>query len=171
MRGRQTNAAPQGASSRWRMTVYEKQEKGHDMRTVILIAFALAAAAGCDSSENKATGAEHPSMDSKPGSKPGSVDADNTKKNERDRAEAALTPGDQGESEGDRTITQSIRQAVVKNDALSFTAKNIKIITVDGVVTLRGPVKSDKEKTDIGALAQQVNGIKRVDNQLEVATN
>jgi osmotically-inducible protein OsmY len=137
------------------------------MKTVILIAFALAAAAGCDRAEGKATGAEHPSMDSKPGS----VDAENTKKNERDRAEAALTPGDQGESDADRSITQSIRQAVVKDDALSFTAKNIKIITVDGVVTLRGPVKSDKEKTDIGALAQQVNGIKRVDNQLEVATN
>ena len=137
------------------------------MRTVILIAFTLAVTAGCDRSEGKATGTAHPSMDSKPAS----VDADNTKKNERDRAETALTPGDQGESEADRTITQSIRQAVVKNDGLSFTAKNIKIITVDGVVTLRGPVKSDKEKTDIGALAQQVNGIKRVDNQLEVATN
>jgi len=137
------------------------------MKTVILIAFALAAAAGCDRAEDKAIGAEHPSMDGKPAS----ADADNTKKNERDRAEAALTPGDQGESEADRSITQSIRQAVVKDDALSFTAKNIKIITVDGVVTLRGPVKSDKEKTDIGALAQQVSGIKRVDNQLEVATN
>lgn len=135
------------------------------MKNIILIALALAAATGCDRVEGKSTAAEHPSMDSKP------VAADNTKKNERDTAEAALTPGDQGESEADRTITQSIRQAVVKDDALSFTAKNIKIITVDGVVTLRGPVKSDKEKTNIGTLAQQVSGIKRVDNQLEVATN
>ena len=50
-------------------------------------------------------------------------------------------------------------------------AKNIKIITIDGVVTLRGPVKSEKEKTDIGAKAQQVAGVKRVDNQLEVEVN
>jgi len=71
----------------------------------------------------------------------------------------------------DLGITQKIRQAVVKDDALSMTAKNAKIITVDGVVTLRGPVKSDKEKTEIGALAQAVTGVKRVDNQLEIATN
>jgi hypothetical protein len=97
--------------------------------------------------------------------------ADNTKVNERDQKTAALTPGDQGENEVDRTITQKVRQGVMKNDSLSVTAKNVKIITANAVVTLRGPVKSDKEKTDIVTIAQGTDGVKRVDNQLEVAAN
>ena len=97
--------------------------------------------------------------------------ADNTKVNERDQKTAALTPGDQGENEVDRTITHEIRQGDVKNDSLSMTAKNVRIITANSVVTLRGPVKSDKEKTDIVTIAQGTDGVKRVDNQLEVAAN
>lgn len=97
--------------------------------------------------------------------------ADNTKANQRDRNTAALTPGDQGENDIDRTITQKIRQGVMKDDGLSMTAKNVKIITMNSVVTLRGPVKSDKEKTDIVAIARTTDGVKRVDNQLEIAAN
>ncbi len=59
----------------------------------------------------------------------------------------------------------------MKNDTLSVTAKNVKIITANAVVTLRGPVKNDKEKTDIVMIAQGTDGVKRVDNQLEVAAN
>jgi hyperosmotically inducible protein len=97
--------------------------------------------------------------------------ADNTGKNERDRSSAALTPGNQGESEADRTVTQKVRQGVMDNDALSTTGKNVKIITVDGVVTLRGPVKTEQEKATIASIAQRVNGVKRVDNQLDTVTN
>ncbi len=97
------------------------------------------------------------------------VAADNTEKNERDRDPGALTPGDQGGSEADRKITQEIRQGVMKVDDLSMTAKNVKIITVDGTVTLRGPVKSAAEKSQIAALAQKAAGVKKVDNQLEIA--
>lgn len=57
------------------------------------------------------------------------------------------------------------------NDALSVNGKNVKIITRDGVVTLRGPVKTDKEKAEIASIAKSVDGVKSVDNQLEVATN
>lgn len=96
--------------------------------------------------------------------------ADNTDKNERDR-NGALTPGDQGESETDRTVTQHVRQGVMADDALSVTGKNVKIITVDGVVTLRGPVKTAQEKSTIASIAQRVSGVKRVDNQLETVTN
>lgn len=95
--------------------------------------------------------------------------ADNSKVNERDRDAASLTPMDQGGSEADRTITQQIRKAVVAQDALSTDAKNVKIITRDGVVTLRGPVASAKEKTVIANVSSQTEGVKRVDNQLEVA--
>lgn len=96
------------------------------------------------------------------------VQPDNTKINKRDKDSAALTPMDQGGSEGDRKITQQIRQAVMKDGSLSFTAKNAKIITIDGKVTLRGPVNSAAERSAIEAAAKAVAGVTRVDNQLEV---
>ena len=98
-------------------------------------------------------------------------DADDTAKNVRDRDDRTVTPTDQGASEGDRTITQEIRKAVTDNDALSMNAKNVKIITVDGVVTLRGPVKNPQEKTTIAGIARKAPGVKRVDDQLEVEHN
>ena len=100
-----------------------------------------------------------------------SAPADNTGKNERDRNAAALTSGDQGGSDADRAVTQRVRQGVSGNDELSSNAKNVKIITQNGVVTLRGPVETDKEKSEIAAIAKGVDGVTRVDNQLEVATN
>jgi hyperosmotically inducible periplasmic protein len=99
------------------------------------------------------------------------VPADNTDKNERDRHADSPTPGDQAENEVDRSITQQARQGVVADDALSVGAKNVKIITADGVVTLRGPVKTAQEKADIARIVQKVDGVKRVENQLEVAAN
>ncbi|WP_202796853.1 BON domain-containing protein [Pedosphaera parvula] len=97
--------------------------------------------------------------------------ADNTGKNVRDRDNATLTPGDQGKSESDREITRNIRRAITKNDQLSTEAKNIKIITVDGKVTLRGPVKSDQELKTISDVVQNVANGAAVDNQLEVKTD
>jgi hyperosmotically inducible protein len=99
-----------------------------------------------------------------------SVKADNTGVNVRDRGGETKTSGDQSESEADRTITQNIRQAITADDSLSTNAKNVKIVTSDGTVTLRGPVKSEKEKADIEAKAKQVAGVKRIDNQLEIAS-
>jgi hyperosmotically inducible protein len=96
------------------------------------------------------------------------VEADNTGRNVRDRSDVTKTPTDQAENEADRAITQSIRQNIASASSLSTNAKNVKIITVDGAVTLRGPVKSEKEKADIVARAQQIAGVKRVDDQLEI---
>jgi len=93
---------------------------------------------------------------------------DNTRVNKRDNSSAALTPMDQGNGKTDLKITQQIRQAVMANGSLSFTAKNVKIITQGGKVTLRGPVKSDQERSDIEAAARKVAGVTEVDNQLEV---
>jgi hyperosmotically inducible periplasmic protein len=98
-------------------------------------------------------------------------DADNTGRNVRDRNDQALTSGNQSESEGDRTITQKIRQAIVDDDSLSTNAKNVKIITVNGVVTLRGPVNNDRERNEIANKARAVSGVKNVDNQLEIVRN
>lgn len=96
------------------------------------------------------------------------VAADNTKTNQRDRNDP-LTPIDQGNDEADLETTQKIRKAVVGDDSLSFTAKNVKIITLNGKVTLRGPVKSAEEREKIAAFARKVAGAANVDNQLEVA--
>jgi hyperosmotically inducible periplasmic protein len=97
--------------------------------------------------------------------------ADNTGRNVRDRDSHAVTSGDQLEDTVDRTITQKIRQAVVDDSSLSTYAKNVKIITINGVVTLRGPVNSDREKAEIGRKAQAVSGVRNVDNQLEIVRN
>ena len=96
------------------------------------------------------------------------MDADNTGKNVRDRGDDTLTPPDQGGSAPDREVTAKIRQAIVDDDNLSTSAHNVKIITRDGMVTLRGPVKSPEEKAAVAAKAQQVAGVKRVENQLEI---
>src|SRR5688500_19799442 len=78
-----------------------------------------------------------------------SVAADNTAKNERDRNDSTKTAGDQSENEADRKITQEVRKSIVDDDKLSTSAQNVKIITNDGQVTLRGPVKTQEEKKAI----------------------
>ena len=94
--------------------------------------------------------------------------ADNTAKNERDRSGETQTSGDQSNSREDIKITAAIRRAVVAEKSLSMTAKNVKIITADGMVTLRGPVNSAEEKATIAKLAQSAAGQAKIDNQLEV---
>ena len=74
------------------------------------------------------------------------AEPDNTATNERDRSGETQTSGDQSNSSADLKITQAIRQALIKDGELSTTAKNIKVITANVQVTLRGPVKSGQEK-------------------------
>jgi hyperosmotically inducible protein len=94
--------------------------------------------------------------------------ADNTGKNVRDRGGETVTPMDQGGSAADREVTANVRKAIVDDDSLSTNAQNVKVITVDGVVTLRGPVKDSAEKAAVAAKAEKAKGVKRVVNQLEV---
>jgi hyperosmotically inducible protein len=93
---------------------------------------------------------------------------DNTATNERDRSGETKTSGDQSNSSADLKTTQAIRQALMKDGGLSMTAKNIKIITASGQVTLRGPVKTAEEKARIDQLAKSAAGGAKIDNQLEV---
>jgi hyperosmotically inducible protein len=95
----------------------------------------------------------------------------NSARNVRDRYHQTLTPFDQSNKPADLTISRQIRKAVVQDDQLSTEAKNVKIITVDGAVTLRGPVKSEQEKAEIVAKAASIAGDANVHNQLEVAGN
>jgi hyperosmotically inducible periplasmic protein len=93
---------------------------------------------------------------------------DNTAINERDRSGDSKTSGDQSNSSADLKITQAIRQALMKDGELSMTAKNIKVITANGHVTLRGPVKTAQEKAKIDQLAKSAAGDAQIDNQLDV---
>lgn len=92
---------------------------------------------------------------------------DNTNINKRDRDNQTLTPLDQSNTQADIKITQAIRRSIMKQD-FSTDAKNIKIITQNGEVTLRGAVNNNAEAMKIAALAKAVPGIKALNNQLEV---
>lgn len=94
--------------------------------------------------------------------------ADNTKVNARDRADSSPTADQQKENQSDREITRQIRQAVVKDESLSTYAHNVKIITQNGEVTLKGPVRSEDEKRTIEAKAAEVAGQNKVVNQLDI---
>jgi hypothetical protein len=71
----------------------------------------------------------------------------------------------------DRAITQRIRRAVTEDGSFSYSAKSIEIETVNGVVTLSGPVRSNQERLQLTTLASAMTGVKRVDNKLELAGN
>jgi osmotically-inducible protein OsmY len=93
---------------------------------------------------------------------------DNTAVNQRDRSGETETSGDQSNNAADLKITQAIRQALMKDSELSMTAKNVKIITNNGQVTLRGPVKTAQEKAKIDKLAKSAAGGAKIDDQLDV---
>jgi hyperosmotically inducible protein len=97
------------------------------------------------------------------------VDADNTGRNVRDRQPGAITPSQQSESREDLQLTCDIRQSLVKDRRLSLRAKNVKVISAGGRVVLRGPVRSEEERSEIGRLAEQAAGVWNVENNLEIA--
>jgi len=103
-------------------------------------------------------------------SPPPATAADNSGVNVRDRANDAMTAGEQSGSKGDLDLTARIRQSIVKDDSLSMMAHNVKIISINGAVTLRGPVKTEQEKTTIASKAQAIAGADHVNDQLEIAT-
>ena len=96
------------------------------------------------------------------------TEPDNTARNVRDRDDRTLTPLSQGTSKADVATTSQIRKEIIAVKDLSVNAKNVKIITIEGRVTLRGPVKTADEKRLIGEIADRVVTAANVDNQLEV---
>jgi hypothetical protein len=94
---------------------------------------------------------------------------DNTAINERDADGATKTPIDQDETQADVNTTAKIRQQILDQDNLSINARNAKVITQDGKVTLRGPVENQAERDTLDRIAREVAGDANVDNQLEVA--
>ena len=85
----------------------------------------------------------------------------------REGDENAKTAIPQANNEGDLKITERIRRMLVDDKSLS-TADYVRIVTVDGVVTLRGPVVSEEERNTIATKATQVAGVRKVEDQLEV---
>ena len=95
--------------------------------------------------------------------------ADDTKINKRDGSQKELTADQQGETKQDRDITQEIRRAVVNDNSLSTYAHNVKIITVGGMVTLKGPVRSEEEKRAIEEKAAQIAGNGKIKSEIDIA--
>jgi hyperosmotically inducible periplasmic protein len=147
-----------------------------NIRARWMIAAAIAApiglaSLGCD---NRGTGNGTPpptpartdTTAPRPADKP--VAPDNTGRNAADRGTTAPTPMDQGENATDRRITADIRKAIMGETGMSTNAQNCKVITKDGVVTLRGPVETQAEKDTIESKARAVAGVTSVVNELEV---
>jgi hyperosmotically inducible protein len=97
-----------------------------------------------------------------------SVPADNTKVNQRDQNANEPTAGQQKLDRSDRDITQQIRQAVMQDKSLSTYAHNVKIITQNGQVTLKGPVRSEVEKRAVEAKATEIAGANKVTSELDI---
>jgi len=95
--------------------------------------------------------------------------ADNTKTNQGDANKDATTADQQKMNPADRNTTKQIRKSIMQDKSLSTYAHNIKIITQDGKVTLKGPVRSEDEKANLEAKAVAVAGADNVTDQLEVA--
>jgi len=94
--------------------------------------------------------------------------ADNTKRNKRDQSGHTATADKQGESAGDLEITRKIRKSLVDDASLSTYARNVKIVTVNGKVSLRGPVKDADEKKKVETLAASAAGLANISSELEI---
>jgi hyperosmotically inducible periplasmic protein len=96
--------------------------------------------------------------------------ADNTKVNQRDRNTSEPTADRQKENPTDRQLAQQIRKALMKDKSLSTDAHNVKVIAQNGMVTLKGPVKSDEEKQAVESKAAQIAGSDKVTSEIQVAS-
>ena len=94
--------------------------------------------------------------------------ADNSKVNQRDQSKSEPTADQQKDNRSDRDITQKIRQSIVADKSLSTYAHNVKIITQNGQVTLKGPVRSEDEKQAVASKATAVAGENKVTDDLSI---
>jgi hyperosmotically inducible protein len=93
---------------------------------------------------------------------------DNSKTNQQDREKGSTTADQQAENQADRDLTKKIRKSIVDDKNLSTYAHNVKIIARGGTVVLKGPVRSEEEKTAIEAKAVEIAGATNVKNELTV---
>lgn len=93
---------------------------------------------------------------------------DNTKINQRDQNKSEATADQQKNSRSDLDITKEIRRSLTQDKSLSTYAHNVKVITQDGKVTLKGPVRSDEEKSTVTARAAQIAGAANINDEMTV---
>jgi hyperosmotically inducible protein len=124
-------------------------------RLACTIALVFAGSLGC-AALTKAQDAQQPAPD-------------NSKTNQRDRDKSAATADRQKMSPEDRELTRKIRATIVADKSLSTYAHNVKIITRDGKVTLKGPVRSTEEKTAVFSKAREIAGEGNVTDDMDVA--
>ena len=94
---------------------------------------------------------------------------DNTKVNQRDKNPGEATADNQKMNAADRALTAKIRRAVIADKSLSTYAHNVKIISQDGHVTLKGPVRSEDEKKSIlSKAAAEAGSSAKVTDQLSI---
>ncbi len=101
-------------------------------------------------------------------SQPADTQPDNTKINQRDRNSNEATADQQKANRSDRDITQQVRKAIIADKSLSTYAHNVKVITQNGMVTLKGPVRSEEERKAIEAKAIEVAGGDKVTDEMDV---
>jgi hyperosmotically inducible protein len=94
--------------------------------------------------------------------------ADNTRMNQQDRNSNEATADQQKADRSDLEITQQIRKSIISDKSLSTYGHNVKVITQNGMVTLKGPVRSEEEKKAVEAKAAEVAGADKVTNEIDV---
>jgi len=139
--------------------------------SLTLAAMMLAALSACSGSQQSRSEKRAEAIDHSVGRSNGAeaYQADNAGRNERDTERDTVVPADQAKSsDRDVEITRMIRERLTSSDDFSVNAKNIKIITLNGLTTLRGPVKSMNERAKILTIARQIAGRNAVRNELEI---
>lgn len=97
-----------------------------------------------------------------------SAEADNSRVNRVNDGDVGVTADQQGNSRADIEITRKIRKSITDNKKLSIYAHNVKIITRDGRVVLKGPVRSEAERNTIEMVAAKVAGAANVTSGIQV---
>jgi len=97
------------------------------------------------------------------------VAADNTKSNKQDPSNRVATADKQKNDATDIELVKRIRQSVMADKDLSTYGHNVKIVAVDGTVTLNGVVRSADEKAQIGKKAAAIVGEGHVVDEMKVA--
>jgi hyperosmotically inducible periplasmic protein len=94
---------------------------------------------------------------------------DNSATNKRDRSATEATADQQKNDQSDVDLTARIRRSIVADKSLSTNAHNVKIIAQKGMVTLKGPVRSESEKRLVEHAATAAAGVSHVKSELEIA--
>jgi len=93
---------------------------------------------------------------------------DNTKTNQRDRSKTEKTADQAKNKQVDLDLMQKIRKSLTEDKALSTYAHNVKVISENGKVTLKGPVRSEEEKKTVEQRATDIAGAGNVTSQLTI---